>query len=108
MYILVIRMEVASSRPDYIPTLSTGIPAEHSLLVKHHILAIDEASYQQQQHVYFGLIFIINRDNHRNIPSLAMFVKHFVFLLLCRQTDNTVLNPGIFPKLRLARLTATI
>ena len=39
--LLLIRMEVASSRPDYLPTLSATKP---SLLVKHHILAIDEAS----------------------------------------------------------------
>ena len=39
-----IRMEDASSRPDYLPTLSAAKTAKHSLLVKHHILAIDEAS----------------------------------------------------------------
>ena len=64
-----IRMEVASSRPDHLPTLSAGSPTDTvgrityrhcrpdhlpilteaktsklSLLVKHHILAIDEAS----------------------------------------------------------------
>ena len=44
-----IRMEVASSRPDYLPTLSTAETSNLSLLVKHHILAIDEASKQHQQ-----------------------------------------------------------
>ena len=39
-----IRMEVASSRPDYLPTLSAAKTSKLSLLVKHHILAIDEAS----------------------------------------------------------------
>ena len=38
-------MEVASSRPDYLPTLSAAKVSKLSLLVKHHILAIDEASY---------------------------------------------------------------
>ena len=42
-------MEVASSRPDYLPTLSAAKTSILSLLVKHHILAIDEASKQQQQ-----------------------------------------------------------
>ena len=41
-------MEVASSRPDYLPTLSAAKTSKLSLLVKHHILEIDEASYQQQ------------------------------------------------------------
>ena len=41
---LAIRMEVASSRPDYLPTLSAAKTSNISLLVKHHILAIDEAS----------------------------------------------------------------
>ena len=39
-----VRMEVASSRPDYLPTLSAAKSSKLSLLVKHHILAIDEAS----------------------------------------------------------------
>ena len=39
-----IRTEVASSRPDYLPTLSAAKTSKLSLLVKHHILAIDEAS----------------------------------------------------------------
>ena len=39
-----IRMEVASSRPDCLPTLSAANTSKLSLLVKHHILAIDEAS----------------------------------------------------------------
>ena len=39
-----IRMEVASSRPDQLPTLSAAKTSKLSLLVKHHILAIDEAS----------------------------------------------------------------
>ena len=39
-----IRMEVSSSRPDYLPTLSAGKTFNLSLLVKHHMLAIDEAS----------------------------------------------------------------
>ena len=39
----IIRMEVASSRPDYLPTLSAAKTSKLSLLVKHHILAIDEA-----------------------------------------------------------------
>ena len=39
-----IRMEVASSRPDYLPTLSAAKTSKLYLLVKHHILAIDEAS----------------------------------------------------------------
>ena len=38
------RMEVASSRPDHLPTLSVAKTSKLSLLVKHHILAIDEAS----------------------------------------------------------------
>ena len=42
--LLLIRMEVASSRPDYLPTLSTAKTSKLYLLVKHHILAIDEAS----------------------------------------------------------------
>ena len=41
-------MEVASSRPDYLPTLSADKTSKLSLLVKHHILAIDEAMKQQQ------------------------------------------------------------
>ena len=41
---LMIRMEVASSRPDYLPTLSSAKTSKLSLLVKHHIMAIDEAS----------------------------------------------------------------
>ena len=44
-----IRMSVASSRPDHLPTLSVAKTSKLSLLVKHHILAIDEASQQQQQ-----------------------------------------------------------
>ena len=39
-----IRMEFASSRTDYLPTLSAAKASELSLLVKHHILAIDESS----------------------------------------------------------------
>ena len=39
-----IRMEVASSRPYYPPTLSAAETFKLSLLVKHRILAIDEAS----------------------------------------------------------------
>ena len=39
-----IRIEVASSRPDHLPTLSVAKASKLSLLVKHHILAIDEAS----------------------------------------------------------------
>ena len=30
--------------PDYLPTMSAAKTSKHSLLVKHHILAIDEAS----------------------------------------------------------------
>ena len=41
---LVFRMEVASTRQDYLPTLSAAKTSKLSLLVKHHILAIDEAS----------------------------------------------------------------
>ena len=37
-------MEDASSRPDYLPTLSAAKTSKLSLLGKHHILAIDEAS----------------------------------------------------------------
>ena len=40
----VIRMEVVSSRLDYLPTLSAAKTSMLSLLVKHHILAIDEAN----------------------------------------------------------------
>ena len=40
----IVRMEVASSRPDYLPILSAAKTSKLSLLVKHHILAIDEAS----------------------------------------------------------------
>ena len=39
-----VRMEVASSRPDHLPTLSIAIASKLSLLVKHNILAMDEAS----------------------------------------------------------------
>ena len=39
-----IPMEVASSRPDSLSTLSAAKTSKLSLLVKHHILAIDEAS----------------------------------------------------------------
>ena len=39
-----IRMEVASSRPDYQPTLSAAKTSKLFLLVKHHILTIDEVS----------------------------------------------------------------
>ena len=39
-----IRMEVATSRPDYMTTLSAAKTSKLSLLVEHHILAIDEAS----------------------------------------------------------------
>ena len=39
-----IRLEVASSRSDYLPTLSAAKTSKLSLLIKHHILAIDEAS----------------------------------------------------------------
>ena len=39
-----IRMEVAFSRPDHLPTLSAAKTSKLSRLVKHHILAIDEAS----------------------------------------------------------------
>ena len=39
-----IRMEVASSRLDHLPTQSAAKTSKLSLLVKHHILAIDEAS----------------------------------------------------------------
>ena len=38
------RMEVASSWPDYLPTLSAAKASKPSLIVKHHILAIDEVS----------------------------------------------------------------
>ena len=37
---LTIRMEVASSRPDYLPTLSAAKTSKLSLLVKHHISEI--------------------------------------------------------------------
>ena len=43
-------MEVATSRPDYLPALSAAKTSKLSLLDRHHILAIDEASKQQQQH----------------------------------------------------------
>ena len=46
-----IRMEVASSRPDYLPTLSVAKTSKLSLLVKHHILAIEEASKQKQHNL---------------------------------------------------------
>ena len=46
-----IRMEVASSRRDHLPTLSV---AKTYLLVKHHILVIDEASKQQQHDLQTG------------------------------------------------------
>ena len=39
-----IRLKVAYSRPDYLPTFSAAKASKLSLLVKHHILAIDEAS----------------------------------------------------------------
>ena len=38
-----IRMEVASSRPNYLPTLSAAKTSKLSLLAKYHILAFDEA-----------------------------------------------------------------
>ena len=38
-----IRMEVALTRPDYLPSLSAAKTSKLSLLVKHHISAIDEA-----------------------------------------------------------------
>ena len=38
-----IRMEVASSRMNYLPILSAAKTSKLSLLVKHHIMAIDEA-----------------------------------------------------------------
>ena len=44
-----IRIEVAPSRPDYLPTLSAAKTSKLSLLVKHHVLAIDETSQRQQQ-----------------------------------------------------------
>ena len=50
MLAMMIRMEVASSWQDYLPTLSEAKTSKLSLLVKHHIFAIDEAS-KQQQHV---------------------------------------------------------
>ena len=40
----IIRKDVASLRPDHLPTLSAAKTSKLSLLVKHHILAIDEAS----------------------------------------------------------------
>ena len=49
MRTLQIRMEVASWRPDHLPTLSAAKTSKLSLIVRHHILAIDEASQQQQQ-----------------------------------------------------------
>ena len=52
-----IRMEVASSRPDHLPTLSVAKTSKHSLLVKHHTLAIDEASWQQQQQPSTQLLY---------------------------------------------------
>ena len=39
-----VRMDVASSRPDHLPTLSAAKASKLSLLVKLYILAIDEAS----------------------------------------------------------------
>ena len=47
-----ILMEVASSRQDHLPTLSGAKTSNLSLLVKHHILAIDEASQQQPQPIF--------------------------------------------------------
>ena len=44
---LVITMEVGSSWPDHLPTLSAAKASNLALHVKHHILAIDEASQQQ-------------------------------------------------------------
>ena len=41
---VMVRMEVAYSRPDYLPTMSAAKSSKLSLLVKHHILAIDEAN----------------------------------------------------------------
>ena len=38
-----IRMEVSSSRPDHLPTLLAAKTSKLSLILKHHILAIDEA-----------------------------------------------------------------
>ena len=62
-----IRMEVASSRSDYLPTLPAAKTSKLSLLVKHHILAIDEATQQQQQqqeymHLY-SAVWLIKREN---------------------------------------------
>ena len=55
-----VRMEVASSRPDHLPTLSVDKASKLSLLAKLHILAIDEASQQQQQR-RMAMMKVMNR-----------------------------------------------
>ena len=51
-------MAVASSRPDYIPTLSAANTSKLSMLVEHHILAIDEGAdnNNNQQSRYFNSV----------------------------------------------------
>ena len=62
-----IRMEVASSPPDYLTTLSAAKTSKLSLLIKHHILAIDEASYNKKKNAN-------SKDDHtlteRTVPSV--------------------------------------
>ena len=42
--VVVIRMEVDSARLDYLPSLLAAKTSKLSLLIKHHILTIDEVS----------------------------------------------------------------
>ena len=55
-------MKVASSRPDHLSTLSLAKTSKLSLLVKHHILLIDEASYQQQLEADIHFVFSSIKD----------------------------------------------
>ena len=64
---IVIRVEVASSGHDFLPTLSAAKTSKISLLVNHHIVAIDEVGYQQEQ-LQQALSFVVNR-NLSGIPT---------------------------------------
>ena len=64
-------MEVDSSRPDYLPILSAAKTVNLSLLVKHHILAIDEASKQHQHLSINQGLFSIQTNNNNNIHTFV-------------------------------------
>ena len=67
---IAIRMEVASSWPDYLPTLSAA------LLVKHHILAIDEATIKQIATVVYCAMLL-----HIYIYTICSFL--FIYFIYC-------------------------